>query len=171
MLGEPARYPNPVIFDPRRYIHAPGGKVQTNPCTFAFGFGRHICPGLNLADDIYHSHVRLFNNCQPCRYIMHMAETPKSDGAHTHTTRQVSSNQPASRNYLMNAVLSSAAGNRSLNHSRHVLVEEGRQVRQRRRQGVRRDVWSKNVLICWAHGQVADIASELGISKAPGSTF
>ncbi|KZP26855.1 hypothetical protein FIBSPDRAFT_781673 [Athelia psychrophila] len=26
---------------------------------------------------------------------------------------------------------------------------------------------SKNVLICWAHGQMADIASELGVSNAP----
>ncbi|KZP25607.1 cytochrome P450 [Athelia psychrophila] len=46
----PARYPNPEIFDPERYIPAPGKTVQTDPRTFAFGFGRRTCPGINLAD-------------------------------------------------------------------------------------------------------------------------
>ncbi|KZP21003.1 cytochrome P450 [Athelia psychrophila] len=50
MLRDPERYPNPEIFDPERYIPAPGKTAQTDPRTFAFGFGRRICPGLNLAD-------------------------------------------------------------------------------------------------------------------------
>ncbi|KZP14482.1 cytochrome P450, partial [Athelia psychrophila] len=49
MLRDPARYPNPEIFDPERYIPAPGKTVQTDPRTFAFGFGRRTCPGINLA--------------------------------------------------------------------------------------------------------------------------
>lgn len=50
MLRDPARYPNPEVFDPERYIPGPGKTVQADPRTFCFGFGRRICPGLQLAD-------------------------------------------------------------------------------------------------------------------------
>ena len=50
MLRDPARYSNPETFDPERHIPAPGKPAQTDPRTFAFGFGRRACPGLHLAD-------------------------------------------------------------------------------------------------------------------------
>ncbi|KAF7970083.1 hypothetical protein HWV62_25068 [Athelia sp. TMB] len=50
MLRDPERYPEPEKFDPERYIAGSGEAVQADPRSFAFGFGRRICPGLNLAD-------------------------------------------------------------------------------------------------------------------------
>jgi cytochrome P450 len=47
MLRDPRTYPNPSEFSPDRYI---GAKPQQDPRTICFGFGRRICPGLNLAD-------------------------------------------------------------------------------------------------------------------------
>lgn len=50
MLRDPRIYPNPSEFDPERYIAAKGKEPQQDPRTITFGFGRRICPGLNLAD-------------------------------------------------------------------------------------------------------------------------
>ena len=50
MLRDPERYPEHEKFDPERYIARSGEAVQTDPRSFAFGFGRRTCPGLNLAD-------------------------------------------------------------------------------------------------------------------------
>ena len=47
MLRDPRTYPNPSEFKPERYI---GKEPQQDPRTIAFGFGRRICPGLNLAE-------------------------------------------------------------------------------------------------------------------------
>lgn len=46
-LHDPARYRNPDKFDPTRFL---GEKPETDPTTFAFGYGRRICPGRVLAD-------------------------------------------------------------------------------------------------------------------------
>jgi len=50
MLRDPRTYPNPSEFSPDRYIGAEGKEPQQDPRTICFGFGRRICPGLNLAD-------------------------------------------------------------------------------------------------------------------------
>lgn len=47
MLHEPERYPNPLEFSPERFL---GQNPQEDPRTMCFGFGRRICPGLQLAD-------------------------------------------------------------------------------------------------------------------------
>jgi cytochrome P450 len=50
MLRDPRTYPNPSQFNPDRYIEVEGKVPQQDPRTICFGFGRRICPGLNLAD-------------------------------------------------------------------------------------------------------------------------
>ncbi|KAF8645398.1 hypothetical protein AX16_007842 [Volvariella volvacea WC 439] len=52
MLQDPKMYPNPLTFNPDRFIK--NGKLDPNvrdPTTIAFGFGRRICPGQKLAFD------------------------------------------------------------------------------------------------------------------------
>ncbi|KAK0185198.1 cytochrome P450 [Armillaria mellea] len=48
MLHDEKYYPNPMVFDPDRFIPQDGKKTQPEP-TVAFGFGRRICPGRYLA--------------------------------------------------------------------------------------------------------------------------
>ncbi|PBK93541.1 cytochrome P450, partial [Armillaria gallica] len=48
MLHDEKDYPNPMEFDPDRFISQDGKEVQPEP-TVAFGFGRRICPGRYLA--------------------------------------------------------------------------------------------------------------------------
>ena len=45
--------PDSDSFKPERHLHVPeggGNHVEQDPRTYVFGFGRRICPGLNLAD-------------------------------------------------------------------------------------------------------------------------
>ncbi|PBK93538.1 cytochrome P450 [Armillaria gallica] len=48
MLHDEKDYPNPMAFDPDRFIPQDGKEAQPEP-TVAFGFGRRICPGRYLA--------------------------------------------------------------------------------------------------------------------------
>ncbi|KAK0479641.1 cytochrome P450 [Armillaria novae-zelandiae] len=50
MLHDEKYYPNPLAFDPDRFIPKDGKEAQPEP-TFAFGFGRRICPGRHLAQN------------------------------------------------------------------------------------------------------------------------
>ncbi|KAK7695619.1 hypothetical protein QCA50_000255 [Cerrena zonata] len=47
LLRDPEIYPDPSAFNPDRYLSS---SPNRNPRDFVFGFGRRICPGLNLAD-------------------------------------------------------------------------------------------------------------------------
>ncbi|KAJ3485032.1 hypothetical protein NLI96_g5229 [Meripilus lineatus] len=49
-LHDPDVYPNPSVFDPTRFLRSDGHTPQRDPRDLAFGFGRRICPGMNLAD-------------------------------------------------------------------------------------------------------------------------
>ena len=43
--------PDPDVFRPERHLAGGGGnEVSQDPLTYVFGFGRRICPGMNLAD-------------------------------------------------------------------------------------------------------------------------
>jgi len=46
MLHDPTTYANPMEFNPERFL---GDHPEQDPRIMAFGFGRRICPGLNLA--------------------------------------------------------------------------------------------------------------------------
>ncbi|KAG7439041.1 cytochrome P450 [Guyanagaster necrorhizus] len=48
MLHDEKDYPNPLVFDPGRFIPRDGKERQPEP-TVAFGFGRRICPGRYIA--------------------------------------------------------------------------------------------------------------------------
>ncbi|KAK0196555.1 cytochrome P450 [Armillaria mellea] len=48
ILHDGKDYPNPMVFDPDRFMPGDGRTLQPNP-TAAFGFGRRICPGRHLA--------------------------------------------------------------------------------------------------------------------------
>ncbi|KAK0436965.1 cytochrome P450 [Desarmillaria tabescens] len=48
ILHDEKDYPNPLVFDPDRFMPQDGKEVQPEP-TAVFGFGRRICPGRYLA--------------------------------------------------------------------------------------------------------------------------
>ncbi|KAI0332487.1 cytochrome P450 [Cubamyces sp. BRFM 1775] len=50
MLHDPETYNDPMSFNPERFMAAPGKEPEADPRSMAFGFGRRICPGLQLAD-------------------------------------------------------------------------------------------------------------------------
>ncbi|PSR73371.1 hypothetical protein PHLCEN_2v10663 [Hermanssonia centrifuga] len=53
MLHNPEDYPNPGVFNPDRFVR--NGELDPDvrdPSTIAFGFGRRICAGRHLANDI-----------------------------------------------------------------------------------------------------------------------
>lgn len=48
---DPAVYPDPMKFNPDRFIATPDHVPETDPRNFIFGFGRRICPGRYVADN------------------------------------------------------------------------------------------------------------------------
>ncbi|KAI6021240.1 hypothetical protein EDC04DRAFT_2733159 [Pisolithus marmoratus] len=46
MLHDPSMYPDPVEFNPNRFLPGGSNPVPTDPCNICFGFGRRI---MNLA--------------------------------------------------------------------------------------------------------------------------
>ena len=50
MLHNPEVYPDPFTFNPDRFMKTPGHEPEPDPRNVVFGFGRRICPGLQLAD-------------------------------------------------------------------------------------------------------------------------
>ncbi|KIP12382.1 hypothetical protein PHLGIDRAFT_62333 [Phlebiopsis gigantea 11061_1 CR5-6] len=53
MLHDEKQFPNPVVFDPNRWLTPEGQVVKQNPdpLDLSFGFGRRICPGRHFAKD------------------------------------------------------------------------------------------------------------------------
>ncbi|KAI0757953.1 cytochrome P450 [Fomes fomentarius] len=51
MLNDPSMYPEPEKFNPDRFLKGEGRTPQPDPRGPAFGFGRRICPGKDLAEN------------------------------------------------------------------------------------------------------------------------
>ncbi|KAH9938481.1 cytochrome P450 [Fomitopsis serialis] len=49
-LHDPETYANPFNFDPSRFIASQKMPAEQDPRSYAYGFGRRICPGMYLAD-------------------------------------------------------------------------------------------------------------------------
>ncbi|OBZ76382.1 O-methylsterigmatocystin oxidoreductase [Grifola frondosa] len=49
-LHDPHTYEDPMTFNPNRFLSSQSRAPERDPREVAFGFGRRICPGLNLAD-------------------------------------------------------------------------------------------------------------------------
>ncbi|KAF7371344.1 Cytochrome P450 [Mycena sanguinolenta] len=52
MTHDPARYANPMVFDPTRFLETNGKAAELDPTRISFGFGRRICPGKLLGETI-----------------------------------------------------------------------------------------------------------------------
>ena len=53
ILHDPVKYPEPDTFKPERFID-PNGSVREDPVLASiFGFGKRICPGRHLADEMF----------------------------------------------------------------------------------------------------------------------
>ncbi|KAJ7350031.1 cytochrome P450 [Mycena albidolilacea] len=53
MAHDPARYTNPMAFDPSRFLanwEGNGKKVEQDPADICFGYGRRVCPGRLLGE-------------------------------------------------------------------------------------------------------------------------
>ncbi|KAJ7257217.1 cytochrome P450 [Mycena haematopus] len=52
MTHDPERYEDPMVFNPSRFIETGEKEAEQDPARICFGYGRRICPGKSLADNI-----------------------------------------------------------------------------------------------------------------------
>ncbi|EJD49134.1 cytochrome P450 [Auricularia subglabra TFB-10046 SS5] len=50
LLHDPEKYPDPMKFDPGRFLRGDAPGVNDDPKVHAFGYGRRECPGIHIAD-------------------------------------------------------------------------------------------------------------------------
>ncbi|KAJ7653799.1 cytochrome P450 [Mycena rosella] len=52
IMRDEALYPDAATFKPERFLDTAAKGVNPDPLTFAFGYGRRVCPGRDLANDV-----------------------------------------------------------------------------------------------------------------------
>ncbi|GBE82771.1 Multifunctional cytochrome P450 monooxygenase af510 [Sparassis crispa] len=52
VFHDPVLYSEPSDFNPDRFFNRKSNFLNPDPRSFAFGFGRRLCPGMHLADDM-----------------------------------------------------------------------------------------------------------------------
>lgn len=57
IFHDPSLYPDPFNVVPERYLGQTTEHINPDPRTFAFGYGRRVCPGQSLAEDTIFSVV------------------------------------------------------------------------------------------------------------------
>ncbi|KAJ7107469.1 hypothetical protein C8R44DRAFT_941191, partial [Mycena epipterygia] len=60
LLHDASLYPSPYEFIPERFLPNsgnPDANLNPDPWRFAFGYGRRVCPGRDLADDTLFIHA------------------------------------------------------------------------------------------------------------------
>ncbi|KDQ62055.1 hypothetical protein JAAARDRAFT_203276 [Jaapia argillacea MUCL 33604] len=75
ILHDENSYKNPMVFDPERFLSAPGKSPEQDPRTFSFGFGRRSCPGLNLAE------ASVFMSCAMVLSVFSITKAMNADGS------------------------------------------------------------------------------------------
>ncbi|KAJ7212663.1 cytochrome P450 [Mycena pura] len=71
MSHDPARYRDPMAFDPRRYLAAAGREPEQDPARMCFGYGRRLCPGRLLAD------TEIFLACSAILAVFNISKAEK----------------------------------------------------------------------------------------------
>ncbi|KAJ7460740.1 cytochrome P450 [Mycena latifolia] len=71
MAHDPRVYPNPMTFEPERFIAKDGKEAEMDPRNLAFGFGRRICPGRVLAD------ASVFISCAMALAVFNISKHPE----------------------------------------------------------------------------------------------
>ncbi|KIJ06259.1 hypothetical protein PAXINDRAFT_20539 [Paxillus involutus ATCC 200175] len=50
MTHDPGLYPDPMTFNPSRFLAAPEKSPQQDPYKVVFRFGRYVCPGAHFTE-------------------------------------------------------------------------------------------------------------------------
>lgn len=74
MAHDSSIYPEPMKFNPDRFLDTPTHKAEPDPRELAFGFGRRICPGRVLAD------ASVFISCASILHCFDIKPYSEKDG-------------------------------------------------------------------------------------------
>ncbi|KAF8209614.1 cytochrome P450 [Mycena galopus ATCC 62051] len=75
MTHDPERYADPMVFNPSRFIATDEREAEQDPAQISFGYGRRVCPGKLLADNI------VFLTCSSVLSVFKVSRLVGEDGA------------------------------------------------------------------------------------------
>ncbi|KIK79440.1 hypothetical protein PAXRUDRAFT_280461 [Paxillus rubicundulus Ve08.2h10] len=85
MTHDPELYPDPMTFNPTRFLATPDKPPQQDPYKLVFGFGRRVCPGSHFAQ------VSLFLNIAGILATFDISETVDDQGREVDPVMEYSS--------------------------------------------------------------------------------